>query len=106
MRRERVCSALLWLKENNPLYRNVDVDDEALSNFPDNDILPVHIETVESTQQVDLLTSRYDLDEPSSGSTSQSTLSHAQTMKEEAQTTIYDSVVVTDVDGDATTNQL
>ncbi|KIO27201.1 hypothetical protein M407DRAFT_35682, partial [Tulasnella calospora MUT 4182] len=35
VRRHRVLAALLWLKEHNPLYENVDIDEAALGQLPD-----------------------------------------------------------------------
>jgi Helitron helicase-like domain at N-terminus len=36
-RRGRILRALNWLKENNPLYHNIDIDYEALAEYPEDD---------------------------------------------------------------------
>lgn len=106
VRRERVHTALLWLKAHNPLYSNVEIDLQALSAFPDDDILPVHVETVNSTQELDILTSRYDLgaDSRQGNFANQDLTEHAD--KTSSDNIVFDSIVVTDVDGDATANQM
>jgi hypothetical protein len=77
--------ALLWLKTHNPLYRDIILNEECLNDFPTNDVLPVHIEVVNKADAVEVLTSHYDAP-------------HTKT--------IFDSLVVTDLDGNATVNQL
>ena len=44
--REHVCNALIWLKENNPLYKDVVVNEHVLSGLQSEQLLPVHIEVV------------------------------------------------------------
>ncbi|KIK33490.1 hypothetical protein CY34DRAFT_99502, partial [Suillus luteus UH-Slu-Lm8-n1] len=62
VRREKVRSALVWLLDNNPLYCDVEIDHARLDHMGEEDILPVHIETVSvhAQQAQDVLTSRYD----------------------------------------------
>ena len=60
VRRERIRSALLWLKAHNNLYRNIVIDEQSLNTFPTNDVLPVHIELIKEADAGDVLTSRYD----------------------------------------------
>ncbi|KAF9477688.1 hypothetical protein BDN70DRAFT_907135 [Pholiota conissans] len=59
VRRERVRRALLWLKEHNHLYRHIFIDHHALDAYPSNDILPAHIEALNSDAE-EVLTSQYD----------------------------------------------
>jgi hypothetical protein len=40
VRREKVRQALLWLKEHNPLYKDVELDYEALAQLPEEGIVP------------------------------------------------------------------
>jgi len=40
VRREKVQQALLWLKEHNPLYKDVELDYETLAQLPDEGIVP------------------------------------------------------------------
>ena len=61
VRRERIQAALLWLKNNNELYRDILIDEMALTGLPEDDILPnLHIEVVDNVHMADVLTSRYD----------------------------------------------
>ena len=34
--RSRVLAALIWLKQNNALYRNIEIDKKALNDLPEN----------------------------------------------------------------------
>ncbi len=95
VRRERVRSALIWLKSHNDLYRDVIVDNASLNTFPENNILPVHIEVVNNTDAGDILTSRYDAQ--ASPTSTDTTLINETT---------FDSVVVTDLNSNATVNQM
>ena len=95
--RERVHRALLWLKQHNPFYQNIIINEDSLHEFPENDILPVHIQIVDDAQAIDHLTSRYDnMHNPTEAS-----LDDTQCMP-----TIFDSVIVTGVESDASVNQL
>ena len=96
VRQERIRSALLWLKANNELYRNVILDEHSLDAFPINDVLPVHIEVVNEADAGAVLTSRYDVPQ---------TL-FADHESETHNETIFDSVVVTGLATDATVNQM
>ncbi|KAG1808504.1 hypothetical protein EV424DRAFT_1271787, partial [Suillus variegatus] len=62
VRREKVRSALVWLCEHNVLYSDVLIDHDCLDSMSEEDILPVHIETVpeDDARAQDALTSRYD----------------------------------------------
>ncbi|KAG1797583.1 hypothetical protein EV424DRAFT_1475081 [Suillus variegatus] len=86
VRRERVRSALIWLCENNPLYGDVAIDHDHLNSLSEEDILPVHIETVpvDAEPAQDALASRYD----------------------SVSEYIFQHVVVTDVDGQAPGHEL
>ena len=97
VRRERVRSALLWLKTHNKLYHNIVVDETSLKTFPENDIVPVHIEVVDKADAGEILSSRYD--EPQN-------LSQNVTPNHNNTETIFDSVVVEDLKADATINQM
>ena len=58
--REKVRAALMWLKENNPLYSDVQINHELLNGLEESQILPFHIEHIIPNDAVDVLTSRYD----------------------------------------------
>lgn len=95
VRRERVRKALEWLHLHNPLYADIEIDYPTLDTFPENDVLPYHIEHLqpENTENADVLTSRYENPEGDCG-------------PEDQQEAEFENVVVTDVDGSASSNQL
>jgi len=96
VRQQRVHQALLWLKHYNPFYQHITINENSLHEFPEDDILPVHIQVIDDAQAIEYLTSRYDnIHNP--------TEDHLDNPQEPA---IFDSVVVTDVESDASVNQL
>ena len=92
VRREKVRNALIWLKENNPLYKDLEISEENLDALPNNDVLPYHIERVESDDAQEVLVSRYD--------------NSAEEQPENETESRFESVVVTDVDAHTPVNQL
>ncbi|KAJ3764588.1 hypothetical protein FB446DRAFT_656299, partial [Lentinula raphanica] len=91
----RVLKALLWLKAHNPLYRDIVINRTLLQSLPDNYILPVHVEHVLPNSALDSLTSGY------------SPGLHDDSSDEQQQPQItFDKVVITDVDGSATSSQM
>lgn len=42
VRRQRVWEVLCWLKQHNPLYRDINIDEERLAALPDDDV-PIEI---------------------------------------------------------------
>jgi len=58
--REKVCQALVWLKDNNPLYKDVEISEQNLDSLPLEDVLPYHIENVADSEARETLVSRYD----------------------------------------------
>ena len=62
VRREKVRSALKWLKENNPLYVDIEINNDLLDSLDENHILPYHIEHIVPSNTVETLVSRYDED--------------------------------------------
>ena len=42
--RERVHKALEWLQSHNPLYADIEIDYPTLQTFPEEEVLPYHIE--------------------------------------------------------------
>ncbi|KAK7017118.1 hypothetical protein VNI00_018659 [Paramarasmius palmivorus] len=63
VRKEKVQKALHWLKTNNPLYKDLKINEANLQALPQNDILPVHIQHLLPKDAGEELTSRYDDDE-------------------------------------------
>ncbi|KAG1851161.1 hypothetical protein F4604DRAFT_1592551 [Suillus subluteus] len=99
--REKIRSVLEWLCEHNKLYRDVTINHESLDMMSDENILPVHIETLpaETEQAQDTLTLRYD-----SSNTYHENLPSDE--EELPSTDIFQHVVVTDVDGSAPAHEL
>ncbi|KAJ3764598.1 hypothetical protein FB446DRAFT_799876, partial [Lentinula raphanica] len=93
----RVLKALLWLKAHNPLYRDIVINRTLLQSLPDNYILPVHVEHVLPNSALDSLTTGTTTSNDNGGISSD--------VNEEPQIT-FDKVVITDVDGSATSSQM
>lgn len=66
VRREKVRTALIWLKNNNPLYADVIIDNELLDSLPDESVAPVEISVETATESSDAVGARHDnvADEP------------------------------------------
>ena len=80
---------------HNPLYADIEIDYLTLDTFPENDVLPYHIEHLQpkNAENAGVLTSRYENPERDCG-------------PEDQQEAGFENVVVTDVDGSASSNQL
>ena len=83
--------ALKWLKQNNPLYRDVDICESNLCSLPMDDVLPYHVECVAGDDAQDSLTSGYN---------------NANAPVSTPSATHFESVVVADVDVHTPANQL
>jgi hypothetical protein len=107
VRREKIRNALRWLQQHNYLYHDINIDNERLASLDDEDILPVHIETVseESDKAQDVLTSHYDT--LGSVSPMDSLPGDIRADQESTQCNsqdtpcIFEHVIVTDVDANA-----
>ncbi|KAJ7618848.1 hypothetical protein DFH06DRAFT_918931, partial [Mycena polygramma] len=91
VRKERVQNALAWLKIHNHLYLDVNIDDAALAQIPDESILPFHIQHIVPNDGIDVTTSDYI---PGS----------SEPPRPSCETPA--SVVVADVDGNAPSHEL
>jgi len=98
VRREKVRNALIWLKQNNPLYKDVSINHSLLDSFEDESLIPVHIQHVLPDNNADSLTARYDGLLPLQ--------SEEQTPVTSNDAMAFQSVVITDVDGHASSNAL
>lgn len=78
-----------WLQRNNPLYKNVKIDLEGLQAYPENDVLPLRMETIRSTEGQEGLTARYD------------DAAKGERSEVETASVKFESVAVLDVDGKA-----
>ncbi|KAJ6576495.1 hypothetical protein DFH09DRAFT_1246414 [Mycena vulgaris] len=87
VRKERVMKALAWLKIHNHLYVDVAIDATVLHSLPEQTMLPFHVQHIIPNAGIDSTTSDY---VPGSA----------------APPPASDSVVVTDIDGNAPSNDL
>ncbi|KAJ3771607.1 hypothetical protein FB446DRAFT_765290 [Lentinula raphanica] len=94
----RVQRALEWLKLHNPLYRDIKINTALLQSLPEDYVLPVHVEHVLPNSALDSVTS----DSPTLSMES-APLSSSE--KDEPVVT-FDKVVITDIDGSATSSQM
>ncbi|PBK87422.1 hypothetical protein ARMGADRAFT_1121965 [Armillaria gallica] len=88
---KRVRRALSWLRENNPLYKNIQFNEEVLEQLDRDPVLPIHIQHVIPSKATMESTSRYDnidLDEFIVG-------------EDDNKSNTAANVVISDVDGDA-----
>lgn len=92
VRREKVRRALVWLKANNPLYKDVDIHEDNLQQLPEEDVLPYHVECVAPDDAQETLVSRYD--------------NGAQTVEPSIERNHFESVVIADVDAHTPPAQL
>ncbi|KAJ7363077.1 hypothetical protein DFH08DRAFT_1025728 [Mycena albidolilacea] len=92
----RVRNALLWLKEHNPLYKGIKINEECLQQLERDPVLPFNIEHVRSSAASEAVTSRYD---------STPTLAEASPSKTD-DSIPFQNVVITDVDCHASSNEL
>ncbi|KAJ7597818.1 hypothetical protein C8J56DRAFT_773858 [Mycena floridula] len=90
----KVREALKWLIKHNHLYKDVTLNHKELARLEDNPILPFHIEHVIPNDAIDSSTDGYAETRPSAIDVNSS------------ETVTFQNVVITDVQGDASYNQL
>ena len=92
---EKVQSALLWLKEHNKLYADIEINYSMLNDLKDEQLLPVHVEHVLPSTATEGITSCYDAD--------QSILpADLETNSQPS----FEQVVIMDIDGHVPANEL
>ncbi|KAF8054260.1 hypothetical protein FPV67DRAFT_1569069 [Lyophyllum atratum] len=94
VRADRVRAALVWLVANNPLYRDVRINHSVLDEMSQLPFLPYHVEHIPSTDAQETLQARYDDNDIAAVDCDE----HAET--------VFQNVVITDVDGHASPNEL
>ncbi|KAJ7790954.1 hypothetical protein B0H14DRAFT_2236473, partial [Mycena olivaceomarginata] len=57
---QRVRTVLEWLKQHNPLYKNISLNEECLQELENNPILPFPIEHIRPNAANEASTARYD----------------------------------------------
>ncbi|KAG1734237.1 uncharacterized protein EDB91DRAFT_1000979, partial [Suillus paluster] len=111
VRREKIRDALLWLQEHNHLYHDVVIDQERLTSPDDKHVLPVHIETMSeaSDKGQDILTLCYDSLSAVPTTSAENDISVDQDLPNTTKAdllSIFEHVVVTDVDANSPSHQL
>ncbi|KAJ7779028.1 hypothetical protein B0H16DRAFT_1659262 [Mycena metata] len=101
VRKERVLSALNWLKIHNHLYREVLIDKSELESLPDETVLPFHIQHVIPNTGIDVTTSDY-----VPGSARPDVPDLSEILQPPPSNVPFQSVVVADVDGNAPSHEL
>ena len=81
--REKVYKALIWLKANNPLYEDIEINRENLHALPEEDVLPYHIECIAPDDAQEMLISRYN--------------NVPESTQPSPEQTHFESVVITDI---------
>jgi hypothetical protein len=90
----RVRNALHWLKQHNPLYHDITINEECLRRLEEDPVLPFNIEHIQPSSANDAATARYDptpVPDPS-------------TKPDES--IPFESIVITDIDCHASSNNL
>ncbi|PBK83781.1 hypothetical protein ARMGADRAFT_870591, partial [Armillaria gallica] len=87
--------ALKWLKENNPLYRDIEFNESVLQELDQNPILPIYIQHILPSVAGDTLTSRYEAPEQSD-----------RLPAMPPQEVVFENIVITNVDAGASSNNL
>jgi len=99
VRREVVKRNLIWLKAHNPLYKDINIDENRLQELPTEGLLDYNIEYIPSSAHLEALESRYDAN-PSEGNTDDTPPPDEQSKIE------FSNVVITDIDAHAPANDL
>ena len=103
VRCEKVCNALTWLKKNNPLYADIEINNNLLNSLDENHILPYHIEHIVPSDEIENLVSHYDDDTNNANINIESTSPESGIQKNEIP---FQNVIITDVDGQAPSHEL
>ncbi|KAJ7748829.1 hypothetical protein DFH07DRAFT_691796, partial [Mycena maculata] len=104
VRKEKVLNALTWLQKHNPLYKDVDINSSVFDGQPDEAILPFHIQHIIPSTGINASTSSYVSDGADMPPVCPDL---ADILNPPASAPIaFESVVVTDVEGHASSNEL
>ena len=94
VRREILGQNLLWLKAHNPLYKDVEINEECLQALPVDGLLSYKIEHIQPLDKTDALGSRYNTN-------SSSEANKPTPPPDETSHIQFSNIVITDVDGNA-----
>ncbi|KAJ7433342.1 hypothetical protein B0H11DRAFT_1732885, partial [Mycena galericulata] len=102
VRKEKVLNALRWLRSHNPFYKDVEIDSTVFDGMPDETILPFHVQHVVPSGGIDSSTSSY----VPNTTTPCPDLSDIVNPPTASAPIPFESVVVTNIDGHASSNEL
>ncbi|KAG1779164.1 hypothetical protein EV702DRAFT_966815 [Suillus placidus] len=101
--REKVRAALIWLKKHNRLYKDTTISHSILDSMEEETLMPFHVDHILPNDVRESLTSRYDADDVVQLEDSVDSASQSHSVESLSN---FESVVVTDVDGHASANEL
>ncbi|KAI0326526.1 hypothetical protein GY45DRAFT_1220441, partial [Cubamyces sp. BRFM 1775] len=100
VRRKHVLATLKWLKENNPLYTDVDIVFERIASLPAHGLLPHEIQQLSAAESTSLVASRYN-------QVDDSVIDDTLSLRNMSRDCVdFHKVVVTDVNSRAPMNEL
>ncbi|KAF8224739.1 hypothetical protein L208DRAFT_1510039 [Tricholoma matsutake] len=97
---DKVCTALLWLKQHNLLYQDIELDEDILGELEHTTFLPFHIKHVQPNHAQLVLQAQYDALDHEAFATG------LEGSDPEELKTPFQNVVITDVDRHASSNEL
>jgi hypothetical protein len=103
VRSEKVRNALTWLKNNNPLYADIEINNNLLNSLDENQILPYHIEHIVPSDKIENLVSCYDEDVNNANIDIELTNPKSGVQTNDVP---FQNVIITDVDGQAPSHEL
>jgi hypothetical protein len=110
VRADRIRSTLVWLKAHNPLYKDIELNEAVIEEIRETPELPFHVQHVLPSDAQDVLQSRYNenaevMTDPKNVETS-SNSPRIEEDHESEQEVPFEKVVITDVHGHASPNEL
>lgn len=96
-RADRIRRALVWLKTHNPLYADITINESVLQEIPLDGLLPFHIDHVDPSAGQTVLQSRYD---------AHPAVHDAFTSFSTEDKIPFENVVISDVEGHASSDEL
>jgi hypothetical protein len=110
VRADRIRSALVWLKAHNPLYKKIELNEAVIEEIREMPELPFHVQHVLPSDAQDVLQSRYDenagMTTVSNNVNVSSSPPRIEEDHESEQEVPFEKVVITDVHGHASPNEL
>jgi hypothetical protein len=108
-RADRIRSALVWLKAHNPLYKDIELNEAVIKEIHRTPVLPFHVQHVLPSDAQDVLQSRYDNCEETPIVSANVATAESQEGEKDCESTReipFEKVVITDIHGHASSNEL